>query len=339
MQDSNNKPETMQKRGKEIGRKIGRTVLFFLILCLIVEGISQVISHDSRYRKGEIGGRNAVYVRLASETADTIQVINIGDSESYTTYSPIQAWEEAGITSYDCGQPGQRLPETMSILKAVFKRQKPEIVLLEAHDAFTKETMVDDMELRFTELIGQLFPVVRYHSFWNSDTYEGATVSTYKGFGIRTAIHPYDGRNYMARTMKKVTISSFAMQNLAEIRDYCEKHGAKLVLYSAPSPKNYNQKRVDALTEAAEELDVDYVDLNSIADEIGIDWSVDSLDDGDHLNLSGAEKTTRYLTEYLVDTFGISGLKNNPAQASWEKDAAAYDAEVDGLIEKIRGTV
>ena len=338
MQDSNNKPET-KKKGRGIGRKLGRTALFFLILCLIVEGISLAISHNPRYQKGEIGGRNAVYVRLANETADSLQVINIGDSESYTTFSPIQAWEEAGITSYDCGQPGQRLAETMSILKAVFKRQKPEIILLEAHDAFTKETVADDLELRFTELIGQLLPVVRYHSFWNADTYEGATVSTYKGFGIRTAVHPYDGTNYMSRKMKNTAVSGLSMRSLEEIRDYCEKHGAKLVLYSAPSPTNYNQKRVDALTEAAEELGVYYVDLNSIADEIGIDWSVDSLDDGDHLNLSGAEKTTRYLVEYLVDMCGISGLENNPAQASWESDAAAYDKEVDGLLERIRGTV
>ncbi len=338
MQDSNNKPET-SKNGTGIGRKIGRTALFFLILCLMVEGISQMISRNPRYQKGEIGGRNAVYVRLANETPDSLQVINIGDSESYTTFSPIQAWEETGITSYDCGQPGQRLAETMTILKAVFRRQQPELVLLEAHDAFTKETMVDDLEMRFTELIGQLFPVVRYHSFWNADTYESAIVSNYKGFGIRTAVHPYDGKNYMSRKMKNVTVSTLSMRSLEEIRDYCEKRGAKLVLYSAPSPRNYNQARVDALTAAAAELGVDYIDLNSIADEIGINWSTDSLDDGDHLNLSGSEKTTRYLTKYLVDMCGLTGIENNPAQASWAEDAADYDKEVDGLIERIRGIV
>ena len=37
-----------------------------------------------------------------------------------------------------------------------------------------------------------------------------------------------------------------------------------------------------------------------LADEIGIDWSVDTYDSGVHLNVTGAEKTSRYFAEILL---------------------------------------
>ena len=42
--------------------------------------------------------------------------------------------------------------------------------------------------------------------------------------------------------------------------------------------------------EYAKDNSLTYIDMNLMLDELGIDWSLDSLDKGDHLNLSGAYK-------------------------------------------------
>ncbi len=62
------------------------------------------------------------------------------------------------------------------------------------------------------------------------------------------------------------------------------------LLVSAPSPHNYNTARCNAIAAYARENDIAYLNLNDTANPVGIDWSKDCLDKGDHLNASGAER-------------------------------------------------
>ena len=41
--------------------------------------------------------------------------------------------------------------------------------------------------------------------------------------------------------------------------------------------------------------------MKKLADEIGIDYNTDTYDAGLHLNLSGAEKLSKYFGKYLTD--------------------------------------
>lgn len=53
---------------------------------------------------------------------------------------------------------------------------------------------------------------------------------------------------------------------------------------------------VQALADA---LAVPYLDLNLNTEELGIDWNLDTLDGGDHLNYTGCQKATAYLQRYM----------------------------------------
>ena len=70
-------------------------------------------------------------------------------------------------------------------------------------------------------------------------------------------------------------------------------------------------------------------------DEIGIDWSTDFLDRGDHLNLSGAERVTEYLGRFLNDHFRLADHRADAAYGGWEKESREYEEKASEGLSKI----
>ena len=96
-------------------------------------------------------------------------------------------------------------------------------------------------------------------------------------------------------------ISRRSLNLLRRIARICREHDAELILISTPSTVNWNMKRHNRVQKLADKLGATYIDMNLLADEIPIDWSVDSYDAGDHLNYTGAVKATAYLGKYLSE--------------------------------------
>ena len=248
-----------------------------------------------------IGERTQPRIRLgqcSAEKKNTIDVLVTGDSESYTSVSPMDLWDRAGIAAYDCGQPGQRIQETYYILKTAFRTQSPKLVLFETNTMFRDPGFLKNVQLSLTEPLAYHFPVIKYHN---------APKKSYKGFEIRDKVVSYEGdKEYMKETKDKAQIPEVVRIYMEKIKRLCEKNGADLLLVSAPSPKNYNYKKHNSLEEYARENDLPYVDLNMKFRDIGIDWKMDSYDRGDHLNISGARKVTAYIGGMTTD--GGSGM-------------------------------
>ena len=67
------------------------------------------------------------------EPKNTIAVLVAGDSLTYSSVSTLGLWNQYGITSYVCGQPGQMLSETykqrVGLAQAILGF--PEIIILD----------------------------------------------------------------------------------------------------------------------------------------------------------------------------------------------------------------
>ena len=65
--------------------------------------------------------------------------------------------------------------------------------------------------------------------------------------------------------------------------------------------------------------------------EIGIDWTTDTYDAGIHLNVSGAEKLSRYFGEILVSAHGVSDLRSDKTLSEeWTRISERYMTEKNG---------
>lgn len=302
-----------------------RCIIFLLILMLLLTALSWWFNRQAVSMAGYIPGRSGAFAGIASEPKDSIDVVVVGDSESYTSISPLEIWREQGISSYVCGQGGQRVQETYYVLKEALKHQSPKVVLLETNLMFRDPGLLGNMQVSVTEFLRSHFKVLRYHNLWKLLVERNITDEAYKGFTIREEIQAFDSEEeYMKETSGIQEIPKSVYIYMEKIIELCRKNDAELVLYSAPSPRNYNYVKHNALEKYASEKGLHYVDLNLKAKDLGIDWKQDSYDKGDHLNLYGARKVTAYMGKYLGGRYGLEDRRDDPAYQEWDVLAGQY---------------
>ena len=134
-------------------------MLFVLILAVILAGASVWTRKRVIKYAGYIEGRNRPTAMLSAEPAETIDVLVLGDSESYTSVSTMDLWKEHGITAFDCGQGGQRIQETYYMLKTALQRQSPKVVVLETNVMFRNPGPFKNTQIALAEMLRYYFPV------------------------------------------------------------------------------------------------------------------------------------------------------------------------------------
>ena len=181
-----------------------RVGIFFAVLLGLLLFVSCLFDPVSWFRKGKIQDRNQSFAGIQAEKENTIDVLVLGDSEAYTSISPLKLWKNHGFTTYVCGQSSQKIQEAYYMLKTALKTQSPKLVILETNMFFRYEGLVKSVETSLTEASGYYIPLIKYHNLWKkmADGSEMA-VEDYKGFIIRDAVDSYEGGEYMKETEKR----------------------------------------------------------------------------------------------------------------------------------------
>ena len=311
---------------QDFRKKIVRPVAFCAILLCLLMAASAVMSALARTNTDLVQNRNKSMVELENEPADTIDVLVIGDSESYTTVSPMEIWDKEGIPSYVGGQTGQKIQESYYMLKKALKTQKPKVVAIETNIIFRPQSAVRGIKETLVQTMLYYFPVFRLHNSWKAwVTGEDKRSQTfYKGFVLRDVVEAYTGGSYMKKTAKTERMSRITRFMMDQIVSLCRKNDIQLFLYSEPSPKNYSFRKHNTMEAYARENGLKYLDLNLKIKELGINWSEDSLDKGDHLNILGAVKVSDYLGRYLKKEYHLKSRKSESTYRSWNESLIQY---------------
>ena len=306
-------------------------ILFFPVLLAILIASNFLVDPVRLFRNDMINTRNRNYAGILS-TKEQMDVIVMGDSESYTSFSPLQCWNEYGIPVYNCGMQGQNIIETYSELKALLKTQKPKVLLWEAYMLSRCDKPMKEAELILAEQFYQLFPALRFHSSWrnvfNSDAVKAKEREWPKGFHIVTDVLYEELDERQEDSLKNIELSRINRFYFSKIMELCRENNIKVVFYSSPSPVNYSSLRIEYIRNLAEEEGIPYVNLLDHMEEMELDLLTESYDGGDHLNLPGAQKSTSFLGKYLSEECGLESRKDDPAYADWDKEAKAYKKQI-----------
>ncbi len=269
---------------------------------------------------------------ILGETENTIDVLVLGDSESYCSIIPLQIWEAHGITSYVCGTSGQKLCYSEEFLHKAFEKQNPKIVILETNAIFRSMSPSDGL----VQKADRLLPIFRYHNRWKSlKSFDFSFAVNYthvednKGYWYSSVSEKASSKNYMKPSDKSAPIPTQNEEYVKKIRDFCNENGAELILVSTPSTKNWNYKRHNSIQALADELELSYIDMNVLQEEIPIDWNTDTRDKGDHMNYYGAAKVTEYLGTYLSETGLFPDHRNDNRFQSWDIALEAFKQTVN----------
>ena len=129
---------------------------------------------------------------ILGEPPDSIDILVMGDSESYNGYSPLLMWKETGYTSYTCGTDAQKLTYTRTMLERALEKQHPKVVILETL-AIYRPIKLDNVVL---EELSRALPVFRYHDRWKDLSLDDVTEKV-----TATQTHPYKGHAHITKVV------------------------------------------------------------------------------------------------------------------------------------------
>lgn len=307
-------------------------IAFFAILAVLLAAASHLLQPKNNTNKA--GMMNPPADGILAEPENSIDVLILGNSQSYCSFIPMEIWKEQGITSYVCGVPLQMMYQSEGYLRRAFRTQSPKIVILETLTIFAEYSRTEALPEKAAEWI----PLLRYHDRWKSlraeDWYKPVRythVRGDKGYHTFREIEPADTTDYMIPTEEVRRVPSKNIRHIQNMQALCQEHGAQLVLVSVPSTANWNQANHNGIAAVADSLGITYLDLNLMPEEVPIDWNVDTKDRGDHMNITGARKVSDFMGQWLAETGLFEDKRSWEAYSQWNVFLQEYleDKEVD----------
>lgn len=158
----------------------------------------------------------------------------------------------------------------------------------------------------------------------------------HNGYYMRVDVRPAEGFPE-PDILADYTLGSNAMGYLDKMRRLCEDNGIEFVLVKSPSLYPHWYEEWDQqIVDYAEKYGLDYFNYEKLADEIGIDYSTDTYDAGLHLNLSGAEKLSKYFGEYLTETYDLTDYREDPEyEQVYEEKIQFYENMKEAQYEEL----
>ncbi len=303
-----------------------------------------------KYTRGIVEG--SLIEEYYKETTDH-DVVFIGDCEVYENISPITLWEDYGITSYIRGSSQQLVWQSYYLLEETLKYEKPDVVVFNVlalkyndpqKEAYNRMS-IDGMRLSMSKLrnikasmlpeerfIDYIFPLLRYHSRWSELTSEDFKYMFSKdklfhnGYYMRADVKPVDTVP-AGKPLANYSFGDNAYKYLNMMVELCKENDIELVLMKAPSLYPYWYEEWDEqMVEYAKENNLTYINFLNLIEETGIDFEVDTYDAGLHLNVTGAEKLSKYFGKLLQEKYALEDHRSDEELAKiWQEKTAFYN--------------
>jgi len=192
---------------------------------------------------------------------------------------------------------------------------------------------ITDESLKVENKLSYIFPILRFHSRWSDIDQKDiafyknySKTTSYKGMAINDDIKPYiDNKKYMEEKGKVEKILPVNMEYIEKIIALCKEKDIQLLMIELPSASSWSSAKSKATYELAQKHNIEFIDMNYLQNEMNFDWMTDTADKGNHLNVQGAEKVSRYLGEILTTRYQAEDHRNDKKYKDWKNEVTRYE--------------
>lgn len=330
---------------KTVGKRVLAIGLLMVCTLTIFGRYSQIAQ--------PLNGNFHTFNRIIDE--ETVDVLCVGSSHVYCGINPVQMWDDHGIAAYDLAEGSQAIWHSYYYIKEALKTQTPRVVVL---DVYTAAKSVEEMTKRVKSNLINMpwsydkwealtvadteekmdifwnFPAfhTRYDSLSRSDydlAYEG---DLYLGYIYHPEVVAYEAEEItdVRHVQECEPIPEKAEEYLRKSIELCQDNNIDIVLTNTPWPNitEDKQKYYNYVQGIADEYGVPFINGCLLNDEIGMDYSVDSMGNGGHLNYSGVTKYTRWFTEWLVERYELPDRRSDAKWDEWQRQSDRLKAVI-----------
>ena len=311
---------------RETGKHLLHVAGFLLGLAALLAAASRLYEPRDNQKWADVSSFYVYADGYLGHGADELDAIFVGCSEFYASVSPLRIWTASGVTSYNVSTSAQRIYTSDEYIHRILRTHHPKVIVLDGYAAirpgYADDAAYDMFETRFS--------IFQYHNNWKKYDWNKITTPIHytnrvekKGFRSNDKVAHPDFEGYNAPSEEVAPIPVLNRIYLGHIARLCRAHGVQLVVLYVPSPSNWSYAIHNALQRDTERLGIPFVDLNLRLDEVGIVFDTDFQDEeGDHLNIAGANKMSAYLGHLLAEEYGLPDHRDDPAFAQWNSEAA-----------------
>lgn len=335
----------------KIAKRTAAVVFFTALLVGIMAGVNWL------FQMKDVDGCYPVQMFYKQEK-NTVDVLCLGSSHTYTNINPAVLWDEYGIASYNLAGSNQPLWNTYYYFKEALKYQTPELAVVDVYRAIETEDYQEEARivmntfgLRYSKDWAEnlevslspnasymdyflRFPV--YHSRYQElkqmdfQLYNGdVNRENYKGFNLKSvSTTAFGGYPDVSSVTEVGEMTEKTQEYLEKIIVLAQENDVPLLLVSAPymggvleDKEIYNQ-----VEQIAAAYGVEFIDFNEHYTDIGLDLERDFAE-WSHLNYDGSEKYTRYLGKLIEEHYEVSDRRGDARYDSWEKNARFYEKQ------------
>lgn len=327
-----------------VKRRRRRTLIAAAILLVLVIAFSALATRALTPPRSKYG---CMWRAYGAEPENSVDVLYLGTSVAYSNMIPAVIYRESGLTSFSMAGPVQTMAESYYYLRQALRTQHPSLVMLDisglllCNDPNYDFTNISYMpaglnKLRCaiatapaSDLFRYVFPLYVYHSRWNEvswseikENLSPAKTDPNAGWTMLTKVTPFV--EYEPR-LETYTEESFRTGSayLRKIVEYCSNENVGLLLCMSPRCSTMRPETAEKLSDLLSSLDAEYVDFDTLRQEIGVDDSADFYDSS-HLNVYGAEKFSCYLASWFTDRLGLTSRAGGNSDL-WESRVQHYE--------------
>lgn len=325
-------------------KNICKVVGFLFILSIVMFKLNDVVAF--KYTDGVTQMEH--FYDLEEGTVD---VLVLGSSHAFVDVNPAMLYEDFGIASYDLCASMQPMWNTYYYLQEALKYQKPNLIVLDVYrlvEAFpyAKESKIvkNTYGMRLSrnkyeaikaslseedkgDLLLHMVEFPSYHSRYvdlTQEDFERSLVvnDSYKGAHPVTEVAPME-RPELSEITETMEIEPKTMEYFEKILLTAKEQGIPVLLINAPYIVQPDDKKIYNTLEKYLETqtiykNVDYVDFNTMYDEMGLDFTTDFADHN-HLNVNGLPKFNRMLGTYIEGKYDLTDRRGDAAFASYKE--------------------